>query len=186
MPVLQQCWCVDRLLCQVLSNVVSFPVRHRTWHSGPILRHLSVRTSSFAYFAMETRILFAVILWFKLITRLELNYDLLQMHRLVHTHTRLTALCPGLPRWAGTRKAKPILILLKQETASGSSISWAVCKSASRSRQITMLPPQHSVFYRPDAVPATQPTASKHWRHNHLVHWWAQIAHYICYLNFFK
>ena len=27
-----------------------------------------------------------------------------------HTHTRLTALCPGLPGWAGTRKAKPISI----------------------------------------------------------------------------
>ena len=24
-----------------------------------------------------------------------------------HTHTRLTALCPGLPGWAGTRKVKP-------------------------------------------------------------------------------
>jgi len=24
--------------------------------------------------------------------------------------------------------------------------------------------PHHSVFYRPDALPATQPTASKHWR----------------------
>ena len=36
------------------------------------------------------------------------------------THTRLTALCPGLPGWAGTRKVKPIWILLKQETASGS------------------------------------------------------------------
>jgi len=33
-----------------------------------------------------------------------------------HTHTRLTALCPGLPGWAGTRKTKPIWILLKQET----------------------------------------------------------------------
>jgi len=32
-----------------------------------------------------------------------------------HTHTRLTALCPGLPRWASTRKVKPIWILLKQE-----------------------------------------------------------------------
>ena len=30
-----------------------------------------------------------------------------------HTHTRLTALCPGLPRWAWTRKVKPIWILLK-------------------------------------------------------------------------
>ena len=83
-----------------------------------------------------------------------------------HTHvSRLTALCPGLPGWAGTRKVKPIWILLKQETVSGSGISWAVCKSASRSRQITTPAPHHSVFYRPDALPAAQPTASKHWRH---------------------
>jgi len=48
--------------------------------------------------------------------------------QLMLTHYRnkcLTALCPGLPRWAGTRKVKPIWILLKQETASGSGISWA-------------------------------------------------------------
>ena len=86
------------------------------------------------------------------------------------THTRLTALCPGLPRWAGTRKVKPIWILLKQETVSGSGISWAICKSAPRSRQITMPAPHHSVFYRPDALPAAQPTASKHWRHKYEAH----------------
>ena len=34
---------------------------------------------------------------------------------LPHTHTRLTALFPGLPECAGTRKVKPIWILLKQE-----------------------------------------------------------------------
>ena len=59
----------------------------------------------------------------------------------VHTHTRLTALCPGLPGRAGTRKVKPVWILLKQETVSGSGISWAVCKSAPRLRQITSTPP---------------------------------------------
>ena len=75
---------------------------------------------------------------------------------------------PGLTRWAGTRKVKPIWILLKQETVSGSGISWAICKSASRSRQITMPAPHHSVFYRQDALLAAQPTASKHWRHNNL------------------
>ena len=69
-----------------------------------------------------------------------------------HTHTRLTALCSGLPGWAGTRKAKPIWILLKQETVSGSGISWAICKSAPRSRQITTQAPHRSVFYRPDAL----------------------------------
>ena len=82
-----------------------------------------------------------------------------------HTHTRLTAIFPGIPGWAGTRKVKPIWILLKQETVSGSGISWAVCKSALRSRQIATPALHHSVFYRPHALPATQPTASKHWRH---------------------
>ena len=73
-----------------------------------------------------------------------------------YTHTRLTALCPGLPRRAGTRKVKTIWILLKQETLSGSGISWAICKSAPRSRQITTPAPHCSVFYRPDALPAAQ------------------------------
>jgi len=41
-------------------------------------------------------------------------------------------------------------------TVSGSGISRAICKSASRSRQITTPAPHHSVFYRPDALPATQ------------------------------
>ena len=81
-----------------------------------------------------------------------------------HTHPRLMALCLKLPRWAGTRKVKPIWILLKQETVNGNWISWAICKSAPRSRQITTPAPHHSVFYRPGALPATQPTASKHWR----------------------
>ena len=83
-----------------------------------------------------------------------------------HTHTHLTALCPGLLGWATTRKVKPIWILLKQETVSGSGISWAICKSAPRCRKITMPATHHSVFYRPDALPVTQPTVSEHWRHN--------------------
>jgi len=63
-----------------------------------------------------------------------------------HTHTCLAALYPGLPRWASTRMVKPIWILLKQETVSGSGISWATCKSAPRSRQTTTPAPHHSVF----------------------------------------
>ena len=63
-----------------------------------------------------------------------------------HTHTRLTAPFPGLPGWAGTRKVKPIWILLKQETVSGSGISWAICKSAPRSIQTTTPAPHRSVF----------------------------------------
>ena len=62
------------------------------------------------------------------------------------THTRLTAL-------------KPIWILLKQETVSGSSISWAICKSAPRSRQITTPAPYHSSFLQA-RCPFCRPTNS--------------------------
>jgi len=83
--------------------------------------------------------------------------ETLKMHnaRMLHTHNThpFNGLCPGLPVWASTRKVKPIWILLRQ---------WvAICKSAPRSRHITMPVPHHSVFYRPDALPAAQPTASK-------------------------
>jgi len=61
-----------------------------------------------------------------------------------------------------TRKVKPMWILLKQETVSGSGIKWAIYKSASRSRPITTPAPHHSIFYRPDALPAAQPAVSKH------------------------
>ena len=76
-----------------------------------------------------------------------------------HTHTRLVALFPGLLGWAGTRKVKPIWILLKQETVSGSGISWAVCKSAPRSRQITTPTPHRSVFLQA-GCPSCRPTNS--------------------------
>ena len=69
----------------------------------------------------------------------------LNSHTHTHTHTHLTALCPGLPRWTGTTKVKPIWILLKQETVSGSGNKWAICKSAPRSRQITMPAPHYSL-----------------------------------------
>jgi len=62
-----------------------------------------------------------------------------------------------------TRKVKTNLDLLEQEIVSGSGICWALCKSALHPRQ----PRQHPTtqfFYRPDALPATQSTPSKHWR----------------------
>jgi len=52
------------------------------------------------------------------------------------------ALCPELPASAGIRKVKPIKMLLKQETVSGSGISWAACKSLSLfTGQMPLLPP---------------------------------------------
>jgi len=68
-----------------------------------------------------------------------------------HTHTH-----PFNDPFSGTRKVKPIWILLKQQTVSGSGISWDICMSAPRSRQTTTPAPHHSVFYRPDALPAAQ------------------------------
>jgi len=76
-----------------------------------------------------------------------------------NTDTRLTALCPGLPGSAGTRKVKPIWILLKQETMSSSGISLAISKSASRSRQITMPAPTTQVFLQ-TGCPSCRPTNS--------------------------
>jgi len=57
------------------------------------------------------------------------------------------------------QKGKTNLDLLEQEVVSGSGISWAISKSAPHPRKITMPAPHHSVFYRPDSLPAAQPTA---------------------------
>jgi len=65
-----------------------------------------------------------------------------------HTHTRpFNGPFSGTTRVSRYQKGKPIWILLKEETVSGSGISWAICKSASRSRQITMPATHHSVFF---------------------------------------
>jgi len=49
-------------------------------------------------------------------------------------------------------KGKTNLDLLQQETVNGTGISWTICKSAPRPRQITTPAPHHSVFYMPDAL----------------------------------
>jgi len=87
----------------------------------------------------------------------------------IHTHTHpFNGPFPGLPRWASTRKVKPIWILLKQETVSGSDIRWAimgnmqVCTALQTDNHDSTLPLS---FYRLDALTTAEPTASKHWRH---------------------
>ena len=75
-------------------------------------------------------------------------------------------LFPGQPGLAGSRKVNHSGFYWSKRWWGGSGISLTICKSfAPRSRQITTPAPHHSVFYRPGALPATQPTASKHWRH---------------------
>jgi len=90
--------------------------------------------------------------WYSLILKCTVTDTLLTLY----THTLLTAFLRGLPGWAGTRKVKLIWILLKQETASGSGISWAICKSAPCSRQITMSAPHHSTGWVPFLPPNQQ------------------------------
>ena len=77
-----------------------------------------------------------------------------------HTHTRLTALFPGLPGWDGTRK-------VNQSGFYWSKRQWQwhqlghmqVCTSIQTDNRASTLP---LFFYRPDALPAAQPTVSKH------------------------
>jgi len=73
------------------------------------------------------------------------------------------AFFPGQPGSAGTRKVNHSGFHWSKRWWGGSGISWTICKSyAPCSRQMTTPVPHHSVFYRPDALPAAQPTALKH------------------------
>ena len=69
-----------------------------------------------------------------------------------HNFTRtISRHADGISRYSIPPSVSPLLPL-------------TICKSAPRSRQITTPARDHSVLYRLDALPATQPTASKHWR----------------------
>jgi len=85
-------------------------------------------------------------------------------HTCTYTPTSIfwpSGLCPGLPRWAGTRTN------LDFTEARDSEWQWhqmghvQICTSPQTDNHAS---PHQSVFYRPDALPATQPRASKHWR----------------------
>ena len=66
-----------------------------------------------------------------------------QQHQSTHTFNGPLSGTTWVNRY---QKGKTNLDLQKQETASDSDISWAICKSAPCSRQITMPTPHHSVF----------------------------------------
>ena len=82
------------------------------------------------------------------------------MHARTHTHTHtFNGPWSGTTRVSRYKKGKPIWILLKQETVSGSGIHWAICKSAPHSSQITTPVPHHSVCLQA-ACPSCHPTNS--------------------------
>ena len=77
----------------------------------------------------------------------------------MYTHTCLTALCPGLPGWAGTRKVKTNLDFTGARDSEWQWHQLGMCKSAPRSRQITTQAPHHSVFLQA-GCPSCRPTNS--------------------------
>ena len=79
-------------------------------------------------------------------------------HTHTHTHT-LNGPFSGTTWVSHYQKDKPIWILLKQETVSGRTISWDICKSATHSRQITTPAPHHSDFLQA-GCPSCRPTNS--------------------------
>ena len=95
---------------------------------------------------------------------------------ITHTHNSLTALYLGLPGWAGYRKVKLVLILLKQETVSRSGISWAKCKCAPCLRQITMPAPHHQCDTALISRYSIRCTVS----HQHCI-WWEEIEILSCF-----
>ena len=77
--------------------------------------------------------------------------------RLTHTRTPFNGPFSRTTRVSRHQKGKLIWILPKQETMSGSGFRWAICKSAHRSRQITIPAPHHSVILQA-GCPSCRPT----------------------------
>ena len=82
-----------------------------------------------------------------------------------YAHARLMALFPGLPGWAGTRKVKTNLDFTE---ARDSEWQWHQLGHRGPMQVYTSLQTDNHTntsplsFYGPDALPAAQPTASKH------------------------
>ena len=96
-----------------------------------------------------------------------LNFSL-RDSTLTHTHTHTHTFNGPFPRTTRVGRYQKGKTNLDFTEARYSEWQWhqlGICKSAPRSRQTTTPAPHHSAFYRPDAFPAAQPTASKHWRH---------------------
>ena len=90
-------------------------------------------------------------------------HRLFHYNRIAHTHTHpFNGSFSGTTRVSRYQEGTTNLDFTEATDVSGSGISWAACKSAPRSRQLTTPTPHRSIFYRPDALAVAQPTASKH------------------------
>ena len=107
-----------------------------------------------------------------------------------HTHTQSfycsSGICPGLPGWAGTRKVKPGRV--KSIWIYWSKRRWVAVASAGLYASLHFIPDNHAnipplSFYRPDALPATQPTASKHSTFTFYLKWNNNLLQMHCHLQ---
>jgi len=79
-----------------------------------------------------------------------------------HTHhNRFTVLFPGLPGWAGARR-ELLDFMVQGKINRGRHTDNPAGRHSIWTNQC--LPSPSPIFYRPDALPATQPTVSQHWR----------------------
>ena len=77
-------------------------------------------------------------------------------------HIGFTALFPGSPGWAGARR-ELLDFMVQGKINRGKHTDHPAGRHSIWTNQCPPPPSHH--FYRPDALPAAQPTVSKHWRH---------------------
>jgi len=82
-----------------------------------------------------------------------------------HHHNHFAALFPGPPGWAGARR-ELLDFMVQGEINRGRHTDHPAGRHSIRTNQCPP-PPSPHYLYRPDVLPAAQPTVSKHWRHFH-------------------
>jgi len=130
---------LPRLSCCIMLTVTAQKIKKSGRVDITTQHHNNIQVS------VVRGITFSWFMCFFLSVSINMMYKLQFSTNNTTTQTATAISCLELPQWAGTRKVKSIWISLKQETVSGSSISWAICKSAPRPRQITTPAPHHSV-----------------------------------------
>ena len=97
----------------------------------------------------------------KLTRELYLLFDnIYHTHTHTHAHNHFTALFPGPSGSAGARRER-IDFMVQGKINRGKYTDHPAGRHSIRSNQCP--PPPSCIFYMPDALPATQATASKHW-----------------------
>jgi len=150
----------------ILNNAISTSLLHLDLRSLPNTN----RKSNILLRWLEMPTFISDTYWLQHADNHRTHYMKTWQHPWKRTHTCtltcLTTLYPKLPGWTGTREIKSIYILLKQETVSGSDISWITNKSALHPRQL-ITPTTHSHYsvFLQAWFPSCRPTASNHWQH---------------------